>query len=77
MATKKQAMSEIVKQGGQVDWDVSYITATDKHICVDAPNRKIWDSSGAESFVIHWYSGPAAEFWDEVISMAECGATDA
>jgi hypothetical protein len=74
MATRKQALAAIAKQGGTVDWDVSYITTHDKHICVDAPDGLMWDSSQSESFVINWYSGSASEFWDEVIDMAEAGA---
>jgi len=74
MATRKQALAAIAKQGGTVDWDVSYITAYDKHVCVDAPDGLMWHSSQAESFVINWYSGSASEFWDEVIDMAEAGA---
>lgn len=74
MATRKQALSIIAQQGGEVDWDVSEITAHEKSICVDAPEGLMWNSSAAESFVIRWYSGPATEFWDEVIYMAESGA---
>ena len=74
MATRKQALMAIKKHGGEVDWGVTNITSTDKHICVDAPNGMMWNSSQAESFVINWYSGPASEFWDEVINMADEGA---
>lgn len=73
MATRKQALKVIEKFGGEVDWDVSYITATGKHICVDAPEGKLWISSAAESFVVSWYCGPASEFWDEVIYLAKNG----
>ena len=74
MATRKQALAAIKQQGGEVDWDVTNITATDKYICVDAPEGMVWDSSQAESFVVWWYCGPAAEFWDEVIEFANQGA---
>lgn len=73
MSTRKQALKVIKENGGEIDWHVSYITATEKHICVDAPEGGMWVSSGAESFVISWYCGPASEFWDEVIFMAERG----
>lgn len=73
MATRKQALNIIAQHGGEIDWDVSYITAHDKHICVDAPDGLMWDSSQAESFVINWHSGSTSEFWDEVIDMAEAG----
>jgi hypothetical protein len=74
MATRKQALKVIEEFGGEVDWDVSYITATNKHICVDAPEGKLWTSSAAESFVVSWYCGPASEFWDEVIYLANNGS---
>ena len=74
MATRKQALAVIEQHGGEVDWDVTNITATDKYICVDAPEGMTWDSSQAESFVVWWYCGPAAEFWDEVIEFANQGA---
>lgn len=74
MATRKQALSIIEQHGGEIDWDVSYITAHDKHVCVDAPDGMMWHSNQAESFVINWYSGSASEFWDEVIYMAKSGA---
>jgi hypothetical protein len=74
MATRKQALSVIKQHGGEVDWDVTSITTTDKHICVDAPNGTTWNSSQAESFVVWWYVGPSAEFWDEVIDLANQGA---
>lgn len=74
MSTRQQALKVIKQHGGEVDWDVSYITATDKHICVDAPDGALWISSEAESFVVSWYCGPASEFWDEVISRASMGA---
>jgi hypothetical protein len=74
MATRKQALSVINQHGGEVDWDVTSITTTDKHICVDAPNGTTWNSSQAESFVVSWYVGPSAEFWDEVIDLANQGA---
>lgn len=75
MATRQQALHVIADQGGLVDWDVSYITAFDKHICVDAPDGQMWNANSAECFVINWYSGPAHEFWDEVIAMAADGAS--
>lgn len=73
MATRKQAMAVIEQHGGEVDWDVTIITATDKHICVDAPKGQMWNSSVAESFVVSWHAGPASEFWDEVIQLANEG----
>lgn len=73
MATCKQALAIIEQHGGGVDWDVTSITTTDKHICVDAPEGMIWDASEAESFVVSWHSGPTSEFWDEVIQLANEG----
>lgn len=74
MATRKQALTLIEQRGGEVDWDISHITAHEKSICVDAPEGHLWNSSQAESFVIRWCSGSADEFWDEVIRMAEGGS---
>ena len=73
MSTRKQALKMIEKHGGEIDWDVSYITAFEKHICVDAPEGTMWRSSSAECFVISWHCGSASEFWDEVIYMAKIG----
>ena len=73
MATKRQALKQILAMGGSVDWNVSNITATEKTITVDAPSGYCWDSSGAECFCISWYSGPVSEFWDEVIEQARFG----
>lgn len=74
MATRKQALAVIEQRGGEVDWDVTSITTTDKHICVDAPEGTTWNASQAGSFVVSWYVGPAGEFWDEVIDLANQGA---
>ena len=73
MATKFQALKAIKSVGGSIDWEVSSITATEKTITVDAPSGYCWDSSGAECFCISWYSGPASEFWDEVIERVRFG----
>ena len=76
MATKKQALQAIQEEGGVIDWGVSEITKTDKSICIDAPGTDYWSSSDAPSIVINWYSGPASEFWDEVIDRVSEGSYD-
>jgi len=74
MATKKQALQAIQEEGGAIDWGVSEISKTDKSICIDAPGTNYWSSSDAPSIVINWYSGPASEFWDEVIDRVSQGS---
>ena len=74
MATRKQALAAIAKAGGEIDWDVSYVLPFEKHICVDAPEGKLWAVSQAECFVISWCSGSASDFWEEVVSIAKEGA---
>ena len=73
MATKYQALRAIELVGGSVDWNVSEITSTEKVITVDAPAGLCWSSSGSSCFCISWYSGPASEFWDEVIEKVRFG----
>ena len=73
MATKQQAIRVVEAVGGSIDWNVSEVSGTEKVITVDAPSGYCWDSSGAECFCISWYSGPASEFWDEVIDHARFG----
>jgi len=73
MATRQQALRAIELAGGTVDWNVSGFTGLQKVITVDAPSGYCWDSSGAECFCISWYSGPASEFWDEVIERVQFG----
>ena len=73
MSTKSRALKVIEAAGGSVDWNVSEITGTEKVITVDAPSGFCWASSGAECFCISWYSGPASEFWDEVIEKVRFG----
>ena len=73
MASKKQALAVIAQHGGMVDWDFTHITSGEKHICVDAPAGHYWCGSEAETFTVSWYSGPATEFWDEVIEYASWG----
>ncbi|MBT60409.1 MAG: hypothetical protein CMA63_02505 [Euryarchaeota archaeon] len=73
MATRQQALRAIELAGGTVDWNVSSFRGTEKVITVDAPSGYCWDSSGAECFCISWYSGPASEFWDEVIERVQFG----
>jgi len=73
MATKQQAMQAIEAAGGMVDWDVSEITAGEKHIVVDAPINHRWVYNDCSCFSISWYSGSAREFWDEVIEQVEYG----
>ena len=73
MSNRREAIRVIEAFGGSVDWDVSSITATEKTITVDAPSGYCWDSSGAGCFCISWYSGPASEFWDEVIERVRFG----
>ncbi len=75
MATRQQALRAIELAGGTVDWNVSGFTGLQKVITVDAPSGYCWDSSGAECFCISWYSGPASEFWDEVIEHVQFGVT--
>lgn len=73
MATRQQALRAIELAGGTVDWNVSGFTGLQKVITVDAPSGYCWDSSGAECFCISWYSGPASDFWDEVIERVQFG----
>lgn len=73
MTTKSQAEKIIALHNGAIDWEVSYITRTDKTVVIDAPEGHTWLFSGAESIVIGWYSGSAAEFWDEVIDCVSYG----
>jgi hypothetical protein len=73
MATKQQAIAAIQQHGGEIDWDVSYISRGDKAIVVDAPAGCYWLASEAKTFSIIWYCGPASGFWDEVIEYASWG----
>jgi len=73
MATKAQAIKVIEAVGGSIDWGVSEITNSEKVITVDAPDGFVWQFNGCECFCLAWYSGPAGEFWDEVIDAAEFG----
>ena len=76
MATKSQALRVIESVGGSMDWVVSEVAGSNTKamvVTVDAPSGYCWDSSGAESFCISWQSGPASEFWDEVIERVRFG----
>jgi hypothetical protein len=73
MATRKQALKAIEKQGGAVDWDVSEITSREKAITIDAKRGSQWVFSGCASIALFWHSGSASEFWDEVIYAVEHG----
>lgn len=73
MSTKAKAEKVISLHGGEIDWDVSYITKTEKAVVIDAPENSAWSFNDCESIVIGWYSGSAAEFWDEVIEAVSCG----
>ena len=76
MSTKARALKVIEATGGSVDWNVSEVAGSDakaKVVTVDAPEGYCWSHNGAECFVISWYSGPASEFWDEVIERVRYG----
>lgn len=73
MATKAQAVKAVEAAGGSIDWNVSEITATEKVITVDAPEGSVWQFNGSECICLAWHSGPASEFWDEVIDAVEFG----
>lgn len=73
MSTKAEAIKVIELHGGAIDWDVSYITRTDKTVVIDAPENQTWSFNDCESIVIGWHSGPASEFWDEVIDVVSYG----
>jgi hypothetical protein len=73
MATRKQALKAIEKQGGAVDWDVSEITSREKAITIDAAGGSEWVFSGCASIALFWHSGSASEFWEEVVYMISFG----
>lgn len=73
MATKAQAVKAIQAVGGSIDWDVSEITSLEKVITVDAPEGFVWQFNGCECLCVSWYSGPASEFWSEIIDAVQYG----
>ena len=82
MATRKQVEAEVAKHGGSIDWGVSYVTGSEKHVCIDAPDGYEWISNGCNVSVEDWphyacMDTTAADFWDEVLSRVEDGTTPA
>ncbi len=73
MTTKAQAIRAVEAVGGSIDWNVSEITAAEKVITADAPKGSVWQFNGSECICLAWYSGPASEFWDEVMDAVEYG----
>jgi len=73
MATKAQAIKEIAALGGSVDWEVSQITSSEKVITVDAPEGYAWQLNGCECICLAWYTGSAADFWEEIIDAVQHG----
>jgi len=73
MATKAQAIKEIAALGGSVDWEVSQITSSEKVITVDAPEGYAWQFNGCECICLAWYTGSAADFWEEIIDAVQYG----
>lgn len=73
MTTRRKLLKEIAKHGGEVDWDVSYLSRGTKHICIDAPEGHEWVDNGCNVIVEHWYDGPASEFYSEVFRRVEHG----
>ena len=82
MATRKQVETEVAKHGGSIDWGVSYVTGSEKHVCIDAPDGHEWNNNGCTVIVEDWYHSTcedttAADFWAEVLSMVKDGTTPA
>lgn len=73
MTTKQAALKAIEQAGGTIDWDVSEITAGEKHILVDAPVNHRWVYNDCSCISISWYSGSASAFWGEVIEQVRFG----
>jgi len=77
MASKKQAEKAISEHGGLIDWGVSFVSGSEKHVVIDAPVGRLWDYSESGAIVISWYCGSAGEFWDEVIAVVSSGTQEA
>ena len=77
MATKSQAEKAIEAVGGSIDWEVSEVRRGEKVITIDAPDGFVWQFNGCECICLAWYSGPASEFWEEVIEAIEYGIESA
>lgn len=73
MATKTQLKAAVSKFGGSVDWENSYISPSEKHLIVDAPEGKLWADSESSVIVVSWYCGSAPEFYEEAIERVEEG----
>jgi len=73
MATKAQLTAAVASIGASIDWENSYISPTEKYMIIDAPNGELWVDSESNVIVQSWYSGPASEFYEEILERVEEG----
>ena len=76
MTTKAKAEQVVQSYGGEIDWASSTISRGDKLVFVDAPAGKVWSFNGCSVIAHSYYSGPAREFWSDVIELVNHGTHD-
>jgi len=73
---KRATVEKLAKRiGADIDWDNSWITREDKHICIEAPAGTVFNANACSVLVLDWYSGPAPEFWQMVFDDLSSGVS--